>query len=90
LLANVVADCVSRTTYQSLDDRVRHGVSIEELGLRLAAVGALGVPPARSVAIESSSGTIDSERVTRDGDKRAGPLLVSEGGSALEDDMRAL
>ena len=81
---------VGRVTYQTLDDRVRHGVSVEELGLGLAAVRALGVPPASTVTVEGSTSAIDSERVTRDGDKRASPLLVSEGGSALEDDMGSL
>jgi hypothetical protein len=77
-------------TYQALDDRVGHRVSVEELGLGLAAVRALGVPPASTITIESSTGAIDSERVTRDGNKRALPLLVSKGGSALEDDMGSL
>jgi hypothetical protein len=65
-------------------------MSVEELGLSLATVGALGVPPARAIAIESSTGTIDSERITRDGNERARPLLVSKSGCALEDDMRSL
>ena len=77
-------------TYQTLDDRVLHRVSVEELGLGLAAVRALGVPPARTITVESSTGAIDSERVTRDRNKRAIPLLVSEGSSALEDDMGSL
>lgn len=77
-------------TYQSLDDRVRHRVSVEELGLGLAAVRALGVPPASTISVESGTGAIDSERVTGDGDKRASPLLVSKGGGALEDDMGSL
>lgn len=65
-------------------------MSVEELGLGLAAVRALGVPPASTITVESSTSTVDSERVTRDGDKRASPLLVSKGGSALENDMGAL
>ena len=65
-------------------------MSVEELGLGLAAVGTLGVPPARSITIKSCTSTIDSERVTRDGNERARPLLVSEGGCALEDDVRSL
>jgi hypothetical protein len=89
-LVIVITGDVTRTAYQSLDDGVRHRVSVEELGLGLAAVRALGVPPASTVAVESSTSTIDSERVTRDGDKRASPLLVSKGGSTLEDDMGTL
>ena len=77
-------------TYQALDDRVRHRVSVEELGLGLAAVRALGVPPASTITVEGSTSAIDGERVTRDGNKRALPLLVSKGGSALEDDMGSL
>jgi hypothetical protein len=77
-------------TYETLDDRVGHGVGVEELGLSLAAVGTLGVPPTSSIAIESSTSTVDGERVTRDGNKRARPLLVAEGGSALEHDVCSL
>lgn len=77
-------------TYQALDDRVGHRVSVEELGLGLAAVRALSVPPASTITVESSTGAIDSERVTRDGNKRALPLLVSKGSSALEDNMGPL
>ena len=65
-------------------------MSVEELGLGLATVRALGVPPASTIAVESSTSTVDSERVTRDGDQRTLPLLVSKGGSALEDDMGSL
>lgn len=81
---------VMRMTYESLNDGVRHGVSVEELGLSLAAVRALGVPPASTITVEGSTSTIDSERVTRDGNKRAFPLLVSKGGSALENDVGSL
>ena len=81
---------IVRMTYESLDDGVRHGVSVEELRLGLAAVRALGVPPASTITVEGSTGTIDGERVTRDGDKRTLPLLVSKGGSALEDDVGSL
>lgn len=39
---------------------------------------------------ESGAGTIDGKRVARDGNKRTGPLLVSKGSGALEDDVGAL
>lgn len=81
---------IVQITYESLNDGVRHGVSVEELGLGLAAVRALGVPPASTITVEGSTGAIDSERVTRDGNKRAFPLLVSKGGSALENDVGSL
>ena len=90
LLVVIIAGRIVRMTYQTLDNGVGHGVSVEELWLGLAAVRALGVPPASSITIDGSTSTVDSERVTRDGDQRALPLLVSEGGSALEDDMGAL
>ena len=90
LLVNVITGRVVWVTYQTLDDRVCHGVGVEELGLGLAAVRTLGVPPACTITIESSTSAIDSERVTRDGNKRTLPLLVSKGGSTLEDDMSSL
>jgi len=90
LLVIVVIGHSVRVTYQTLDDRVRHRVSVEELGLGLAAVGTLGVPPASTITVEGSTSAIDGERVTRDGNKRALPFLVSKGGSALEDDMGSL
>jgi len=65
-------------------------VGVEELGLGLATVGALGVPPAGSIAIESGTSAIDGDVVARDGDERALPLLVTEGGGTLEDDVGAL
>ena len=65
-------------------------MSVEELGLGLAAVRALCVPPASTITVKSGTGAIDGERVTRDGNKRTLPLLVSKGGGALEDDMGSL
>lgn len=77
-------------TYQTLDNGVGHGVSIEELRLGLAAVGTLGIPPTSTIAVESSAGTIDSERISGDGNERTLPLLVAESGSTLENDMGSL
>ena len=77
-------------TYDALDDGVGHLVGVEELGLFLAAVGSLSVPPAGSIAVESGTSAIDSDGVTGDGDEGTGPLLVAEGGSALEDDVGTL
>ena len=65
-------------------------MGVEELGLFLAAVGSLSVPPAGSIAVESGTSAIDSDGVTGDGDEGTGPLLVTEGGGTLEDDVGAL
>lgn len=65
-------------------------MSVEELGLVLAAVGALGVPPAASIAVESGTSAVDGDVVTGDGDEGTLPLLVTESGSTLEDNVGAL
>ena len=89
-----VSDCRfqarSGETYDALDDGVGHLVSVEHLGLGLAAVGALGVPPTGSISVKGGTGAVDGDVVTRDGDKGTLPLLVAEGGGALEDDVGAL
>lgn len=74
----------------ALDDGVGHLVGVEHLGLGLAAVGALCVPPAGSVGIESGASAVDGDVVTGDRDEGTLPLLVTEGGGALEDDVGAL
>lgn len=70
------------------DTRVVQVVSIEELGLGLAAIGALAVPPARTATVD------DVVRCSANGDVRSGdtdegavPLLVSEGSLAAEDNL---
>lgn len=73
---------------EALDLGVLHGVSVEELGLLLAAVGTLGIPPALTLAVDGVAGsTRDGETVTAEGDERTLPLLVAKGGLALEDDV---
>jgi len=68
-----------------LDLGVGHLVSVEELGLLLATVGALAVPPSATLTVEDGAGsTNDGELVTGDGDERTSPLLVAEGGGTLE------
>lgn len=47
---------------QSLDDRVGHRVRVEELGLLLAAVRALGVPPTGTVTIWRSQFNVSRTR----------------------------
>jgi hypothetical protein len=77
-------------TYDALDDGVGHLVSVEHLGLGLATVSALGVPPTGSISVESGTSAVDGDVVTRDRDERTLPLLVAEGGGTLEDDVGAL
>ena len=80
----------SGETYDALDDGVGHLVGVEHLGLGLATVRALGVPPTGSISVKSGTSAVDGDVVTRDRDKRTLPLLVAEGGGALEDDVGAL
>ena len=69
------------------DGGLLHGVGIEELGLGLAAVGALAVPPLGAIAVDDMSRcSLDGDLGARDGDQGTGPLLVAEGGGTLEDD----
>lgn len=73
---------------QALDGGLLHGVGVEELGLGLASVGALAVPPLGAVAIDDMArGAGDSDVSSGDGDQGAFPLLVSEGSGTLEDDL---
>jgi hypothetical protein len=61
-------------------------MGIEELGLGLASIGSLAVPPAGSAAIDDMAlfaGDLDVR--ARKADKRTFPLLVSEGRLAPED-----
>ena len=63
-------------------------MGVEELGLGLAAVAPLAVPPCRTIAIDDVTGsTGDSDATAREGDKRSVPLLVSECRSAFEGDL---
>jgi hypothetical protein len=56
-------------------------VGIEELGLGLAAVGALSIPPTGTV------GSLDGDIGSRDLDERTAPLFVTESSGALEDNL---
>lgn len=73
---------------QALDVGLLEGVGVEELGLGLASVGALAVPPLGAVAIDDvARGAGDSDVGSGDGDQGSLPLLVSERGGTLEDDL---
>lgn len=73
---------------EALDVGVGHLVGAEELGLGLAAVAALGVPPALALAVDGvARGAVDGEAVAADGDEGTLPLLVAKGSLALEGDL---
>lgn len=72
-----------------LDLGVDHLVGSEELGLSLAAVGSLAIPPAGTISIEDSArSSLDSNVSSGDGDQGTVPFLVAEGGLSLEDDLK--
>ena len=63
-------------------------VSLEELGLGLATVATLAVPPASTVAVDlGTGGLLDGDVGTGHGDQGTLPFLVAEGGFTLEDDL---
>jgi hypothetical protein len=63
-------------------------VGIEELGLGLAAVGTLSIPPTRAVGVDDGTrGSLDGDIRSGDLDKRAAPLFVTESSGSLEDDL---
>jgi hypothetical protein len=63
-------------------------VSIEELRLGLATIGTLAVPPALSTTVDGVVGSAGNDNVgAGDTDERPIPLLVAEGGLAVEDDL---
>ena len=62
-----------------------HLVGVEELGLGLATISTLAVPPSAALTVEDGTrSTDDGDLVARDGDKRSTPLLVAKSGSTLE------
>lgn len=70
------------------DVRVVQVVGVEELGLLLSAVGSLAVPPASTATVDDMAGCAgDVNVISGEADERTRPLLVSEGGFALEDDL---
>ena len=69
------------------DVRLLHGVGVEELGLLLATVGTLSVPPLGTVTIDNMTrGTLDGDLGTGYRDEGAFPLLVAKASCALEGD----
>lgn len=71
-----------------LDLGVGQAVGVEELGLGLAAVSSLAVPPAGTVSVENgSSGSLDGDGCSGNRDQGSIPFLVAEGGGSLEDNL---
>jgi hypothetical protein len=71
-----------------LDLGVDHLVGVEELGLGLATVGSLSVPPAGTIAIEDGSGSsLDGNVGSGNRDEGTRPLLVAESGLTFKDDL---
>lgn len=63
-------------------------MGIEELGLRLATVGTLAIPPALSSTVDSVvRGTSNNDVGARDLNQGSVPFLVSEGGLTVEDNL---
>ena len=60
------------------------------LGLGLATIGALPIPPFGAITIDNvTRSTLHGDLGTRDRDQRTCPLLVTESGFAREDDSGA-
>lgn len=63
-------------------------VGVEELGLGLAAVCSLAVPPAGTISVQlRACRTLDGDGGSGNGDQRSFPFLVAEGGGSFEDDL---
>jgi hypothetical protein len=63
-------------------------MGIEKLGLGLASVGALAIPPARTIAVDLSIvGRFNGDARAGYSDQRTVPFLVAEGGGTLENDL---
>lgn len=72
----------------ALEGRVLNVVDVHELGLGLATVGTLAVPPAGTVTVDDSAvGHGDGQILTTEADQGTLPFLVSEGSGALEGDL---
>lgn len=76
---------------QTGDGRVIQVMGIEELGLRLATVSTLAIPPALSSTVDSVvRGTSNNDVGARDLNQGSIPFLVSEGGLAVEDNLSSI
>ena len=72
----------------ALEGRVLNIVDVHELGLGLATVGALAVPPAGTVTVDDTAvGHGDSQVLTTEADQGTLPFLVAERSGTLEGDL---
>lgn len=73
------------------NSRVIQAVSVKELGLGLATIGTLTIPPALTTTVDGVVGRSGDEDVgSGDADKGAFPFFVAKGGFAAEDDLSRL
>ena len=67
---------------------VGKAVGVEELGLLLAAVTSLAVPPAGAISIKlGPRGSFDGDGCSGNRDQRSFPFLVAESGGSFEDNL---
>lgn len=62
-------------------------MSRKELGLILATVSSVSIPPSLTTSVKHSTRALNGDLVSRDLHKRSLPLLVAPGSSSLEDDL---
>lgn len=61
----------------------------KELGLRLAAIASLAIPPARTIGVQNgTAGSLNRDVVALNLEERAGPFFVAPSRGALEDDLQ--
>jgi hypothetical protein len=73
---------------QTDDVRLVQLVGREELGLLLAAVATLAVPPTSTITLNLTTRVLlDGNAGSGRGDQGALPFLVAEGGGTVEDDL---
>ena len=64
-------------------------MSIEELGLRLAAIASLAIPPAGTIGVQiCTRGAFNSDPRALNLEQWADPFFVAPGGLAFEDDLQ--
>ena len=75
----------------ALEGGVLNIVDVHELGLGLATVGALAVPPAGAVTVDDGAGGLgDGDVLTAEADQGTLPFLVAKGGGTLKGDLVSL
>jgi hypothetical protein len=70
------------------DGGVGEGMSIEKLGLSLAAIAALTIPPTGTIGVQRGTRcALDVDPSAFNLEQWAGPFLVAPGGLAFEDNL---